>query len=56
MIPEEHFVFRGPEGRLNLRAQTLVSFSQMAEGVDDDTWAFHLRCGDYSRWFQAVQR
>jgi hypothetical protein len=24
----------------------------MAEGVDDETWLFHLRQGDYSRWFR----
>ena len=45
------FYFRGPEGKLNLRAQNLMLFLQMADGVDDDTWMFHLRNGDYSRWF-----
>ena len=44
------FYFRGPEAKLNLRAQNLVSFVQIAEGVDDGTWLFHLRAGDYSRW------
>jgi hypothetical protein len=52
LIEEENFVFRGPEGRLRLRAQNLVTFMQMAEGVDDDTWLHHLRRGDYSRWFR----
>jgi hydroxymethylpyrimidine pyrophosphatase-like HAD family hydrolase len=46
------FYFRGSEGRNNLRAQNLMVFCQMAEGVDDDTWLFHLRRGDYSRWFR----
>lgn len=50
--PELSFYFRGPEGKLNLRAQNLVVFLQMAEGVDDDTWMFHLRQGEYSRWFR----
>ncbi|HEY2340718.1 MAG TPA: hypothetical protein VGH75_09325 [Steroidobacteraceae bacterium] len=27
-------------------------FLQIAAGVDDDTWLFHLRRGDYSRWFR----
>jgi hypothetical protein len=26
----------------------------MAEGVDDDSWMFHLRNGDYSKWFKSV--
>ena len=24
----------------------------MAEGVDSETWTFHLRRKDYSRWFR----
>jgi hypothetical protein len=44
------FYFRGPEGRLNLRAQNLALFLQIAEGIDDSTWLHHLRAGDYSRW------
>ncbi|HEX7045183.1 MAG TPA: HAD family hydrolase [Burkholderiales bacterium] len=54
LLPEESFYFRGPDGRLNLRAQNLSIFLQSAEGVDDDTWMFHLRRGDYSRWFGAA--
>jgi hypothetical protein len=46
------FYFRGPGDRQNLRAQNLVIFSQIAEGVDEETWLFHLRRGDYSRWFR----
>jgi HAD superfamily hydrolase (TIGR01484 family) len=49
---DRHFRFRGPEGKLNLRAQNLVTFLQMAEGVDDETWQHHLRQGDYSSWFR----
>lgn len=52
-LPEDRsFYFRGPEGKLNLRAQNLMLFMQMADGVDDATWLHHLRQGDYSRWFQ----
>jgi hypothetical protein len=50
--PDKSFYFRGPEGRLNLRAQNLQTFVQMAEGVDDDTWLHHLGLGDYSRWMR----
>lgn len=46
------FYFRGPDGRHNLKAQNLVVFCQMAEGIDEETWMFHLRRGDYSRWFR----
>jgi energy-coupling factor transporter ATP-binding protein EcfA2 len=50
--PDKSFYFRGPEGRLNLRAQNLATFSQIADGVDDETWLHHLRRGDYSGWFR----
>jgi hydroxymethylpyrimidine pyrophosphatase-like HAD family hydrolase len=51
---DKSFYFRGPEGRLNLRAHNLELFMQMADGVDDATWIHHLRAGDYSRWFRAA--
>lgn len=47
---EKSFYFRGPRGALNLRAQNLQLFLQMADGVDSETWLHHLRQGDYSRW------
>jgi hypothetical protein len=50
--PDRSFYFRGPEGKLNLRAQNLILFMQLADGVDDDTWTYHLRRGDYSQWFR----
>lgn len=46
------FYFRGPGNRHNLRAQNLNIFSQIAEGIDEETWLYHLRRGDYSRWFR----
>jgi hydroxymethylpyrimidine pyrophosphatase-like HAD family hydrolase len=49
---DRSFYFRGPHGRLNLRAQNLVLFVQIADGVDDETWQHHLRNGDYSRWIR----
>src|SRR5262249_12127523 len=52
LSPELSFYFRGPEGKLNLRAQNLHVFMQLAEGVDDETWLHHLRRGDYSSWFR----
>jgi HAD superfamily hydrolase (TIGR01484 family) len=49
---DKSFYFRGPEGALNLRAQNLLMFLQLAAGVDDKTWLHHLREGGYSRWFR----
>jgi hypothetical protein len=49
---DRSFYFRGPDGRHNLKAQNLVIFSQIAEGIDEETWLFHLHRGDYSRWFR----
>ncbi|BBO32890.1 HAD-IIB family hydrolase [Lacipirellula parvula] len=49
--PDRSFFFRGPGAKLNLRAQNLIMFLQIAEGVDDETWEYHRRAGDYSKWF-----
>ncbi len=49
---DKSFYFRGPAGQLNLRAQNLGVFMQLAHGVDDETWLHHLRQQDYSRWFR----
>lgn len=54
-LPEERsFYFRGPENALNLRAQNLISFLQLGEGVDDPTWLHHLKRQDYSRWVRTA--
>jgi hydroxymethylpyrimidine pyrophosphatase-like HAD family hydrolase len=52
--PDRSFHFRGPEDKLNLRAQNLNLFLQLADGVDDETWMHHLRQGDYSEWFRTM--
>ncbi len=52
--PDRSFHFHGPEGKLNLRAQNLNLFLQLADGVDDETWMHHLRRGDYSEWFRTM--
>ncbi|MHB1091873.1 HAD family hydrolase [Thiobacillus sp.] len=46
------FYFRGPDNRHNLKAQNLVVFCQIAQGIDESTWLYHLHRGDYSRWFR----
>jgi hypothetical protein len=48
------FVFRGPAGKLRLRAQNLVAFCDLADGVDEETWLFHLRGGHYSEWMRST--
>ena len=51
-VQEKAFVFKGPDGKLSLRAQNLSIFLQMAEGIDEETWLHHLRQRDYSKWFR----
>ena len=52
LAPEKSFYFRGPEGNLNLRAQNLILFCQIAEGIDDETWLYHLKRNDFACWFR----
>jgi HAD superfamily hydrolase (TIGR01484 family) len=51
---DKSFYFRGPEQKLKLRAQNMMLFAQIAEGVDDATWEFHLRSHDYSQWVREM--
>ena len=46
------FFFRGADHQLNLKAQNLIMFIQLASGVDDGTWLHHLHLQDYSNWLQ----
>jgi HAD superfamily hydrolase (TIGR01484 family) len=48
----QSFFFRGPHRKLNLRAHNLILFMELADGVDEDTWLFHLRRGEYSHWIR----
>lgn len=48
------FFFRGPGNRHNLKAHNLAMFSHLAGGIDEETWLFHLRRGEYSRWFRSA--
>jgi hypothetical protein len=54
LAPELCFYFRGRDGKLNLKAQNLAMFLQISDGVDDETWLFHLKNGDISGWFRDV--
>ena len=46
------FYFRGPLGAHNLAARNLGMFCHIARGIDQETWLFHLRRGDYSKWLR----
>ena len=50
--PDRSFFFRGPKAALNLRAANLVRFVELADGVDEATWAHHLRRAEYSAWIR----
>jgi hypothetical protein len=52
LAPEKSFYFTGPEDRQNLRAQNLVTFAALSDGVDDETWTYHLARHDYSNWMR----
>lgn len=52
--PRGSFYFYGPHHLLQLPAQNLITFLQLAEGVDEATWLYHLRRHDYSQWFRTV--
>ena len=51
-MQDKSFYFRGPGEKLNLKANNLMLFIQMAEGLDDDTWMYHLGKKEYSDWFR----
>ena len=46
------FWFRGPHNKHNLSAPNLAWFCHIGRGIDEETWLFHLRRGDYSRWIE----
>lgn len=52
--PDRSFFFRGPAGALNLRAANLTRFVELADGVDEATWAHHLAHGEYSKWVREM--
>jgi HAD superfamily hydrolase (TIGR01484 family) len=52
-LPEDRsFYFRGPQGKLKLRAHNLIQFMELADGVDDETWLFHFGRGEISQWLR----
>ena len=51
-LREQEPYLTNPDGKLNLRAQNLALFLQLADGVDEDTWSHHLARREYSRWMR----
>jgi hypothetical protein len=49
---DHSFVFTGRENKLHLKANNLMLFIHLAEGIDTDTWLFHLRRKDFTKWFR----
>jgi HAD superfamily hydrolase (TIGR01484 family) len=56
LTDERSFYFTGPDGKLNLKAQNLMMFLQIADGVDDATWDYHFKRKDFSKWFRGCIR
>jgi energy-coupling factor transporter ATP-binding protein EcfA2 len=50
----DELLFPRPRQPPNLRAQNLMLFAQIAEGVDDLTWEHHRKAHEYSGWFRRV--
>lgn len=50
---EDSFIFTGKENKLNLKANNLAMFTHLAEGIDDDTWIYHLKRKDFRKWFES---
>jgi HAD superfamily hydrolase (TIGR01484 family) len=46
------FYFRGPDNKLNLKAHNLQLFVMLGDGVDEATWLYHAKLGEYSRWIR----
>ena len=49
---DRSFFFRGPDASMNIRAQNLSMFLQVGDGVDRDSYLFHLRNGDFETWMR----
>jgi hypothetical protein len=47
------FIFTGRENQLHLVANNLMLFLHIAEGIDTDTWLFHLGRKDFSNWLRS---
>jgi hydroxymethylpyrimidine pyrophosphatase-like HAD family hydrolase/energy-coupling factor transporter ATP-binding protein EcfA2 len=52
-IGSDSFYFRGPNGKIDVKASNLISFIHLASNVvDDETWQYHLLRHDFSKWIR----
>jgi phosphoglycolate phosphatase (TIGR01487 family) len=51
-LKDQSFWFHGPKKKHSLSAPNLSLFCHIGRGIDEETWLFHLRRGDYSRWIR----
>ena len=49
---DRSFFFRGVDGRLNIRAHNLAMFLDIGDGVDGESYFFHLRSGHFATWLR----
>ncbi|HTI00655.1 MAG TPA: HAD hydrolase family protein [Acidisoma sp.] len=54
--PWHSFYFRGRDNCINRPARNLYDFIDISNDIDDATWLYHLRAGDYAAWFRHVIR
>jgi hydroxymethylpyrimidine pyrophosphatase-like HAD family hydrolase/GTPase SAR1 family protein len=46
------FIFTGEGNKMHLKANNLMLFAHIAQGIDAETWLYHLHRKDFSRWFR----
>jgi len=49
---DNSFIFTGEGRSLHLVANNLMLFLHIAEGIDIDTWLYHLHRKDFTNWFR----
>ena len=51
-LQDKSFLFTGKEKKLGLKASNLMMFAHIAEGIDNETWEYHLKRNDFTNWFR----
>ncbi len=53
---QRSFYFTGKKRKIKIKCQNLFLFMQIGDGLDDETWLYHLQRGDYSNWIHNAIR